>query len=109
MFAIIINTQFSATHCWPECPIEKVSFLKTPHRHVFHVRMKKKVYHDDRDVEFIHFKNNVEEWINENWDKKDLGTMSCEQMAQELSKRYDCFYVRVMEDNENGAEYFAGI
>jgi len=49
---IIINLEFEATHCWPECPIEEVAFLRSPHRHVFHVQMKRDVAHDDRDVEF---------------------------------------------------------
>jgi hypothetical protein len=107
MFAIIINTQFSAIHCWPSCPIPSVSFLKTPHRHVFHVTMKKEVFHDDRDVEFINFKDQVDVWIKDVWDKQDIGSLSCEMMAKYLADRFDCFYVRVMEDNENGSEYHA--
>ncbi len=105
MFAIVINTSFSAVHCWPDCPIKEVAFLKDPHRHVFHVRMKKKVHHDNREVEFIDFKHKVEEWLICNWDKKDLNVMSCEMMAKRLADTFDCFYVRVMEDGENGSEY----
>lgn len=104
MFNIIINTRFSATHCWPDCPIHAVSFLRDPHRHVFHVRMKKKVHHDNRDVEFIDFKNDVEDWL-QRWDKKDLNAMSCEMMAKKLAETFHCSYVRVLEDGENGAEY----
>ena len=105
MFAIIINTTFSAIHSWPDCPIKEVSFLRNPHRHVFHVRMKKEVFHNDRDVEFINFKNKVDEFLKRAYHNIDIGSTSCEMLAKELAYGFDCFYVRVMEDNENGAEY----
>ena len=109
MLNIIINTKFSAIHCWPDCPIKEVKFLKTPHRHVFYVRIKKRVYHDDRDVEFIDFKNKVDRFLMDTYHNKDLGSTSCEMLAQWLAEKFDCFYVRIMEDNENGAEYLRKI
>lgn len=105
MFNIIINTRFSATHCWPSCPIESVSYLRHPHRHEFHVRAKKKITHDNRDIEFINLKNKIECYLQKFLDKKDLGSHSCEQIAKELADNFDLNYVRVMEDGENGAEY----
>ena len=32
-----------------------VSFLGTPHRHIFHFKVYIEVFHDDRDIEFIHY------------------------------------------------------
>lgn len=71
--------------------------------------MKKKVYHDDRDVEFIDFKNKVDKFLNETYHNKNIGSTSCEMLAKWLADKFDCFYVRIMEDNENGAEYFKGV
>jgi len=105
MINIIINTKFSAIHCWPKCPIESVAYLRNPHRHEFHVQAKKEVFGDDRDIEFINLKNDVEKYIRIRWDKKDIGSTSCEQMAEQLAEAYDFNYVRIMEDGENGAEY----
>ena len=39
-----------------------VSFLGTPHRHIFHFRVEMQVFHDDRDVEFIQAKRIMERW-----------------------------------------------
>ena len=101
---IIINFQFEALHSWPECNLPGLEYLRTPHRHVFHVEMKKEVNHDDRDIEFINFKSAVLRWVRENWEGKYLEGKSCEMMARHLLKLFDCSYVKVMEDGENGAE-----
>ena len=101
---IIIKTQFSATHCWPECPIEDVAYLKNPHRHVFHVKLKIAVFHSDRDVEFINAKNQLNQTLQENWENTDLGSLSCEMIAEHLMKFFpNTVYVEVLEDGENGA------
>ena len=103
---IIINTQFPARHCWPDCPIPEQMHLKNPHRHVFHVKMKWRVYDDDREIEFIEMKRTVDEFINEAYWDKFLGSTSCEMLCKTLADQFDACYVRVMEDAENGAEYF---
>jgi hypothetical protein len=102
---IILTTQFEALHSWPDCDIEDMKFLKNTHRHVFHVVMKWQVHHDDRDKEFISYKRSVTKWIRENWEGKDLGSKSCEMLAKNLAYSTNADYVKVMEDNENGAEW----
>ena len=37
-----------------------VSFLASPHRHIFHFRVGIDVFHNDRDIEFIQFKRWLE-------------------------------------------------
>jgi hypothetical protein len=37
-----------------------VSFLGTPHRHIFHFTVAIQVFHNDRDIEFIQFKRWLE-------------------------------------------------
>ena len=103
---IIINTQFPATHCWPECSIIEQIHLRHPHRHMFHVRMKWRVWDDNREIEFLEMKRVVEEFINEAWWGKFLENASCEMLCKRLAAQFDACYVRVMEDAENGAEYF---
>lgn len=103
---IIVNLQFEATHSWPDCNIPWVGYLRNTHRHVFHVTMKKKVNHDNRDVEFIDFKYNVLKHIRDRWEFKNMGTWSCEKIANYLLMKFECDYVCVMEDGENGAEVY---
>jgi len=101
---IIVKTQFTAIHHWPECPHDEVYYLQDPHRHIFHVTMKWKVDHDDRDKEFIMMKNKVDEFLRSHWHNKFVGKLSCEMMARRLVELFDADYVSVFEDNENGAE-----
>lgn len=103
---IIVKTQFSAVHCWPECPFDEVSFLRYPHRHLFYVTVKFKVNHDHRDKEFLMVKNVLEKYISIAFNGKDLGSMSCETMARKIKVEMDADYVSVYEDNENGAEIY---
>lgn len=102
---IIVNTKFSAIHSWPDCDIAEVDYLKNPHRHLFHVTMKAHVNHDNRHIEFIQLKNKINQFLRNTWEEKNLGRMSCEMMTTKLYQEFPiCFYVRVMEDGENGAE-----
>ena len=42
-----------------------VSFLATPHRHIFHFEVSIEVFHNDRDIEFIQFKR----WLENQYSK----------------------------------------
>lgn len=105
---IVINTRFAAIHNWPDCPIDEVHFLRNPHRHEFHVKIKTSVNHDDRDIEIIQLKNKVDKFLNFNWHNQNLGHMSCEMMCRQISDAFNLNYVRVLEDGENGAEFIKG-
>ena len=100
---VIINLQHECIHNWPECNLEGVEFLKYPHRHIFHICCKKLVSHDDRDVEIILLKREIQEFLNKVY-PKTFGSMSCEMNARELAEVFDLYYCSVLEDNENGAE-----
>lgn len=86
---------------------DDVSFLASPHRHIFHFKVYLEVFHDDRDVEFIQFKRwmqrlySIEQVLN-------LDYKSCEMIAEEL---YDAIiakypdrevWIDISEDGENG-------
>lgn len=102
--SIIVNLQFEGIHCWPSCPIEEVKYLRDPHRHMFHICLKKKVEHVDRDIEIIQFKHRVLEYLSEEYPNRDLGSTSCEMLAAKLVAKFGLSYCSVLEDGENGAE-----
>lgn len=99
---IIIKTQFEGIHNWPGCNIEEVEFLKYPHRHIFYIELKKEVMHNDRDVEIIKLKREINQWVEKQG--KNLGSFSCEDIAEVLLHKFKAYSVKVLEDNENGAE-----
>lgn len=94
---------FEATHCWPSCPIEEVSYLRYPHRHVFYIRAYKNVNHLDRETEFIYLKHKIEKYLTEKYPTRDLGSTSCEMLAKDLISQFDLTKADVSEDNENGS------
>ena len=103
---IFVTFQIEGTHQWAECPFPDVDFLTDIHRHIFHFRCEKEVFHDDRDVEFIRFKREVMEYLRTKYyDGECLKfvKMSCEMIAKELLEKFDLTKCEVSEDNENGA------
>lgn len=83
-----------------------VSFLGTPHRHIFHFKVYIQVFHDDRDIEFIQFKRWLENCYNDG--TLELNHKSCEMISRDLhgtiSARYPGreIWIDVSEDGENG-------
>jgi hypothetical protein len=84
-----------------------VSFLATPHRHIFHFKVWISVEHSDRAIEFIQFKRWLENLYSQG--TLQLDYKSCEMMAEDL---YDQIvakhpgrevWIEVSEDGENGA------
>jgi len=84
-----------------------VSFLATPHRHIFHFEVTIEVFHNDRDIEFIQFKRWLENQYSQNILALDY--KSCEMISDNLyeviSTRYPDRNIKITisEDNENGA------
>ena len=104
---VFAKNQFEATHSWPDCNISEVNYLENEHRHIFHITSFKKVTHDNRDTEFIELKHRIQEYLESNFPFKQLGSMSCEMLAQELIEEFKLSRCIVSEDNENGAEVTA--
>ena len=84
-----------------------VSFLATPHRHIFHFEVSIEVFHNDRDIEFIQFKRWLENQYSQNILALDY--KSCEMISDDLYEVIATRYpdrniiINVSEDNENGA------
>jgi hypothetical protein len=85
-----------------------VSFLASPHRHIFHFRVWINVFHNDRDIEFIQFKRWCEALYNGQSSVLSLDHKSCEMIADDLyiaiADRYPgrAVWIEVAEDGENG-------
>lgn len=103
-----IFVQFSkeGIHCYPAAPAG-VEFLKHPHRHMFHFKVTVSVFHNDRDIEFILFKRELEALYSAQTLQVDY--KSCEMLAEDLIDYIFEKYpgrkitVEVSEDGENGA------
>jgi len=105
-------------HCYPAAATDPnlatgdqydVSFLSTPHRHIFHFRVWLGVTHNDRDVEFIQFKRWLEQLYSSAQNILSLDHKSCEMMSDDLyaqiSQKYPNreVWIEVSEDGENGS------
>ena len=103
---IYVTFQKEGIHCYPDAP-EGVEFLKHPHRHMFHFDVQIEVFHDDRDIEFILFKRELEGLYSDGILQLDY--KSCEMMAMDLHKYINDKYqnrdviLDISEDGENGA------
>lgn len=109
---VYCTTRFEAFHAWPDAATydDEVAFLADRHRHEFCVRLDVAVTHDDRDIEFILLKRELEAFIDAELvdpTTRDIDR-SCEQIATEIAthfhNRFDApVRVDVSEDGENGA------
>lgn len=87
-----------------------VSFLATPHRHIFHFNVAIEVFHSDRDIEFIQFKR----WLLNLYSTGtlQLDYKSCEMLSDDLYEQIAYRYpdraieITVSEDGENGATIY---
>lgn len=108
---IWVTFQREGIHQYPAAAtnpnLQDVSFLAFPHRHIFHFKVELEVFHDDRDVEFILFKRDLESLYIK--DTLTLLHKSCEMISDELALTIQTKYpgrdliITVSEDNENGS------
>lgn len=104
---IFVTFQKEGIHRYPDAP-EGVEFLRHPHRHIFHFTVWVDVFHNERDIEFILFKRELETLYAT--EVLQLNHMSCEMLAEELINYISNKYIGrkisviVSEDGENGAQ-----
>jgi hypothetical protein len=114
---IWITFRREGIHCYPAAATDPrlntageydVSFLASPHRHIFHFRVWIDVFHNDRDIEFIQFKRWLESLYSGSNTVLALDWKSCEMIADDLyiqiAGRYPgrAVWIEVAEDGENG-------
>jgi hypothetical protein len=113
---IWVTFQKEGIHCYPAAATDPtlatgdeydVSFLASPHRHIFHFQVWIDVIHNDRDIEFIQFKRWLENLYRD--DTLQLDHKSCEMISDDLylqiAQKYPdrSVWIEVSEDGENGA------
>ncbi len=116
---IMVSQDFAALHNYDHAP-EEVKFLRTPHRHMFDVRVWIPIT-GDRQVEFFMAKDSLQtalsfilaEGYKKNVRLVDMGNRSCEALAQLViaqmennacgnpAKRFFVSKCEVWEDGEN--------
>ena len=81
---VIVKLEIEGLHNWPaaEAVFPEVGFLSHMHRHKWFITAKKEVHHDDRDVEFIMFKRDIEEWLGHEY-------YNCCSKRSSKNKRHD--------------------
>jgi hypothetical protein len=114
---IWVSFQKEGIHCYPAAATDPklatgdyydVSFLGSPHRHIFHFRVSIDVFHNDRDIEFIQFKRWLISLYNGQNSVLELNYKSCEMIADDLYLQIAARYpnraviIDVSEDGENG-------
>jgi hypothetical protein len=116
MRTIFVQFQKEGIHCYPAAATDPalatgdaydVSFLASPHRHMFHFKVTIQVFHNDRDIEFIQFKR----WLENLYagGTLELNYKSCEMISDDLYEQIAARYpernivISVSEDDENGA------
>jgi hypothetical protein len=108
---ICVRFEKEGIHSYPAAltnpELKDVSFLGHPHRHIFKFRVAVEVNHNERDIEFILFKRELQGLFTEEplqWDG-----LSCEALAEDIvtyvREHYPnrCVEVEVSEDGENSA------
>jgi hypothetical protein len=105
---IIVTLEEEGLHYWKNCDLDEVEYLKTLHRHIFHIKCIKTVSHSDRDIEFIKYKHQIRNYLDKLYFSSKyncllFGPKSCEMIAEELINEFDLDECEVMEDGENGA------
>ena len=116
---IFVTFQKEGIHLYPAAATDPalatgdeydVSFLGTPHRHIFHFNVAIEVFHNDRDIEFIQFKRWLLNLYSEGTIQLDY--KSCEMLSDDLYEQIAYRYsdrdieITVSEDGENGATIY---
>jgi hypothetical protein len=99
---IFVRFSEPGMHCWPDAP-EHRWYLRSVHRHIFHIEAEIPVHHHDREVEF----HDLMDVCRDRFKVLDESA-SCEQMARWIHQHLTVVYKRparvtVSEDNECGS------
>lgn len=118
--SVIVRFTFEALHHWPGAPQDVTEkYLSLPHRHLFHVEAKKEVNHNDRDIEFIELRREMQSYCSTKWPISQTTSDSCEKIATDLLGTFGLTSCEVNEDGDCGglvevpedfkAAYLAGV
>lgn len=91
-------------HFYPDAP-DDVRYLSNVHRHIFVVKARAQVSHNEREIEIITEQNVIEDKLVKKYGRPCMfGSMSCESIAEWLLNELpELSYVEVLEDGYGGA------
>lgn len=101
---IITYNEIQGFHRYPDAPVS-VGYLSCSHRHIFVIRCKAQVSHNEREIEIITEQDKIEKVLKDGFGSPcQFDSMSCESIAQYLLERiFELSYVEVLEDGYGGA------
>ena len=101
---IITYNEIQGFHQYPDASVS-VGYLSNKHRHVFVIRCRAQVTHNEREIEIITEQDKIEKTLKEDFGYPcKFGAMSCESIAQHLLEKLpELNYVEVLEDGYGGA------
>lgn len=105
---IWVSLQKSGIHSYKTAP-QEVDYLRNDHRHLFKVEVAIEVFHNERDIEFIMFREFVYQQFAAIIDNYN---MSCEGYSDmlfgEIRKQYPNrdIRIKISEDGENGSKVY---
>ena len=105
MYIAVCRVDVEGFHFWKDAP-DHLAFLRSEHRHIFEIELQFMVNHADREIEIIETQQKVSRYLLDKYGSPCMfGGMSCEHIAEELSKRFGACRVSVREDGYGGAIY----
>lgn len=101
---ICTYNEIQGFHFYPDAP-SGVGYLSNVHRHVFVIKARAQVSHNEREIEIITEQNVIEGKLEEKYGRPCVfGSMSCESIAELLLNELpELSYVEVLEDGYGGA------
>ena len=101
---VITYNQVEGFHNYPGAP-DFCHYLASRHRHVFVIRCRFKVSHNDREIEIndmqLQIRNRL---VDEFGSPCEFHSLSCESIAQYILNHFPAMsYCEVLEDNYGGA------
>lgn len=101
---IITYNEIQGFHKYPDAP-DGVGYLSNEHRHVFVIRCRAEVSHNEREIEINTEQDKIEKFLCGGFGYPcKFNDMSCESIAEWLlNKLPELCYVEVLEDGYGGA------
>ena len=108
---VYITDTLEFIHQYKDAP-DEVAYLRNPHRHLLHIKVKVEVFSTDREIEFIMLKHRVHNYLNVSYYEPNC---SCETVAEMLLCFIQDTYgynrdivIEISEDGENGVNLIYG-
>lgn len=101
---VITYNEIQGFHCWPDAR-RNVAYLASKHRHMFVIRCRAEVSHNEREIEINTMQDRIEQELTGGFDYPcNFKDMSCESIAEWLLNALpELNYVEVLEDGYGGA------